>query len=85
MLGEIYSPEYVAVVEGGREENKSLLEQKFDLIFFTGSVSVGKMVMESASKNLTPVCLELGERAHASWTVRRILLWQPRGSSGEHI
>lgn len=63
MLGEIYCPEYVAVVEGGREENKSLLEQKFDLIFFTGSVSVGKMVMESASKNLTPVCLELGGKS----------------------
>lgn len=63
MLGEIYPPEYVAVVEGGREENKSLLEQKFDLIFFTGSVSVGKLVMESASQNLTPVCLELGGKS----------------------
>ena len=63
MLGEIYPPEYVAVVEGGREENQSLLKQHFDLIFFTGSVSVGRMVMEAASRNLTPVCLELGGKS----------------------
>ena len=51
---------FVAVVEGSREENTALLEQKFDYIFFTGSVNVGKVVMTAAAKNLTPVTLELG-------------------------
>lgn len=63
MLEEIYSQEYVAVIEGGREANQTLLTQKFDYIFFTGSVKVGKLVMESASKNLTPVSLELGGKS----------------------
>ena len=63
MLGEIYPEKYVAVIEGGRAENQSLLNQRFDYIFFTGSVQVGKMVMEAASKNLTPVSLELGGKS----------------------
>ncbi|WP_394922992.1 aldehyde dehydrogenase [uncultured Robinsoniella sp.] len=63
MLGEIYPEKYVAVIEGGRAENQSLLRQKFDYIFFTGSVQVGKMVMEAASRNLTPVSLELGGKS----------------------
>lgn len=63
MISKIYPPEYVAVVEGGRKENSELLDQKFDYIFFTGSVAVGKQVMESASKNLTPVSLELGGKS----------------------
>lgn len=63
MLGECFGEEYVAVVEGGREANRELLEQKFDYIFFTGSVKVGKVVMEAASKHLTPVTLELGGKS----------------------
>lgn len=63
MLGEIFPDEYVAVVEGGREENQLLLEEKFDYIFFTGSVKVGNLVMESASRNLTPISLELGGKS----------------------
>lgn len=62
-IGSVFPPEYVAVVEGGREQNKALLEQKFDYIFFTGSVAVGKEVMAAASKNLTPVTLELGGKS----------------------
>lgn len=54
---------YVAVVEGGRAENTELLEQRFDYIFFTGSVNVGKLVMEKASRYLTPVTLELGGKS----------------------
>ncbi len=65
LISELFPPEYVAVVEGGREENKALLEQKFDYIFFTGSVNVGKYVMECASRNLTPVSLELGGKSPA--------------------
>ncbi len=63
ILAEIYPPEYVAVVQGGRRENTALLEQKFDHIFFTGSVGVGKFVMEAAAKHLTPVTLELGGKS----------------------
>ena len=65
MLGEQFSDEYIAVVEGGRAENASLLEQQFDYIFFTGSPDVGRLVMESAAKHLTPVTLELGGKSPA--------------------
>lgn len=63
MIREIYPEEYVAVVEGGRKENESLLEQRFDYIFFTGGVKVGRLVMEKASAHLTPVTLELGGKS----------------------
>lgn len=53
----------MAAVEGGREENTALLEQKFDYIFFTGSKAVGKIVLEKAAQNLTPVTLELGGKS----------------------
>ena len=62
-LSRIFTEEFVAVVEGGREENIALLEQKFDYIFFTGGVNVGKLVMEKASAHLTPVTLELGGKS----------------------
>ena len=63
LLGETFPPEYIAVVEGGREENCALLEERFDYIFFTGSVAVGKTVMAAAAKHLTPVTLELGGKS----------------------
>ena len=63
MIAETFPEEYVTVVEGGREENQNLLSQKFDYIFFTGGVQVGKMVMEKAAANLTPVTLELGGKS----------------------
>lgn len=63
VISQVFSQEYIAVVEGGREENNSLLKEKYDYIFFTGSVAVGKLVMESASKHLTPVSLELGGKS----------------------
>ena len=53
----------MTVVEGGRAENEALLDECWDKIFFTGSVPVGKLVMERASKNLTPVTLELGGKS----------------------
>jgi aldehyde dehydrogenase (NAD+) len=58
-----FPEEYIATVQGGRAENQQLLEQRFDYIFFTGSVDVGKQVMEKAAKNLTPVTLELGGKS----------------------
>lgn len=63
ILEEVFPAEYVAVVEGGRAENTELLNTRFDYIFFTGGVTVGKLVMEKASVNLTPVTLELGGKS----------------------
>lgn len=63
ILGECFNENYISVVLGGREQNAQLLEQRFDYIFFTGSVSVGKVVAEKASKYLTPVTLELGGKS----------------------
>lgn len=60
IISETFPPEYIAVIEGGREQNASLLRQKFDCIFFSGSAAVGKVVMAAAAGNLTPVTLELG-------------------------
>ncbi|XP_075980879.1 aldehyde dehydrogenase type III isoform X4 [Anticarsia gemmatalis] len=53
----------VIVVEGGPQETTELLQQKFDYIFFTGGTSIGKIVYEAATKNLTPVTLELGGKS----------------------
>ncbi|MDO4261006.1 MAG: aldehyde dehydrogenase [Eubacteriales bacterium] len=63
MIREAFPAGYVSVVEGGRQENQSLLSQRFDYIFFTGGVQVGKLVMEKASAHLTPVTLELGGKS----------------------
>lgn len=63
IIADIYPPEYVTVVQGGRKENANLLEERFDYIFFTGSTSVGRLVMEAAAKHLTPVSLELGGKS----------------------
>ncbi|MCH5286995.1 MAG: iron-containing alcohol dehydrogenase [Christensenellaceae bacterium] len=60
---ECFPQEYVAVVEGGRAENQTLLDQPFDMIFFTGGVNVGKEVMRRAAERLTPVVLELGGKS----------------------
>ena len=63
MLGECFKPEFVAVITGGRAENRALLRQKFNKIFFTGSKNVGKEVMRLAAEHLTPVTLELGGKS----------------------
>ena len=63
IITSTFPEELVAYVDGGREENEALLLEKFDYIFFTGSKSVGKTVMEKASKHLTPVTLELGGKS----------------------
>jgi aldehyde dehydrogenase (NAD+) len=63
ILGETFDQRYIAVIEGGRQQNSALLDEKFDYIFFTGSVAVGKVVMEAAAKHLTPVTLELGGKS----------------------
>ena len=63
IIQECFSPEYVAVVTGGRAENTALLDQKFDFIFFTGSQTVGKEVLRRAAEHLTPAVLELGGKS----------------------
>ncbi len=63
MFSETCIKDLVAVIEGGRQENEEILNQKYDYIFFTGSSTVGKLVMSKASENLTPITLELGGKS----------------------
>ena len=63
IVSQCFPPDYIAVVEGGREENTELLNERFDYIFFTGSQSVGKLVLRKAAKFITPVTLELGGKS----------------------
>lgn len=63
LIKSIFDENLVAVVTGGRAENSYLLEEKFDYIFFTGSKSVGRTVLEKAARYLTPVTLELGGKS----------------------
>lgn len=81
LLSRTFPPELVKVVTGGRKENAGLLEQKWDLIFFTGSQNVGREVLRHAAENLTPSILELGgkspcivdETANLKLAARRIV------------
>lgn len=63
LIGKTFDESVIAVVRGDRKVTNDLIHMKFDHIFFTGSVPVGKIVMEAASKNLTPVTLELGGKS----------------------
>ena len=63
MIAETFDEHYIAVVQGNRDVNSALLEQRYDIIFFTGSPSLGRKVMAAAAKNLTPVVLELGGKS----------------------
>ena len=63
MIAETFDEKYIAVVQGHRDVNTALLEQRWDLIFFTGSPALAKTVMTSAARNLTPVVLELGGKS----------------------
>lgn len=67
LLAEIikscFEPEFVNVVLGDKTASESLLKEKFDYIFFTGSPIVGKIVMKAAAENLVPVTLELGGKS----------------------
>ncbi len=63
MIADTFPPEYVTVFQGGSAMNTELLQHRFDHIFFTGSPAVGKVVMEAAARNITPVTLELGGKS----------------------
>ena len=81
IVSEVFEPEHVTAVMGGHEVHDALLAEKFDFIFFTGSPSIGKKIMEAAAKHLTPVSLELGgkspcivdENTDIKTTARRIV------------
>ena len=63
MIRDTFEERYVAVVQGNRDVNAFLFEQRWDVIFFTGSPDLAKKVMAAASKYLTPVVLELGGKS----------------------
>jgi aldehyde dehydrogenase (NAD+) len=63
MVSDHFDPDHIAIIEGGPEVNQLLLEEQFDYIFFTGSAEVGKKVMHSAARHLTPLSLELGGKS----------------------
>lgn len=60
IIEKTFQHNHVKVIEGGVEISQKLLAQRWDYIFFTGSVPVGKIVAKTAAENLTPVTLELG-------------------------
>lgn len=90
IIKETFAEEYIAVIAGDYKVNSELLDLQFDYIFFTGSVNVGKIVMEKASKHLTPVTLELGGKspvivdntANLKISAKRIL-WGKLTNSGQ--
>jgi aldehyde dehydrogenase (NAD+) len=63
IINQTFDPQYILAVEGGVETSQQLLQEKFDHIFFTGGTKIGKIIMEAAAKNLTPVTLELGGKS----------------------
>ncbi|MBT3934093.1 MAG: aldehyde dehydrogenase [Bacteroidetes bacterium] len=63
MLLDNFESDYISCVLGGRDMNEILLAKKFDLIFFTGSPAMGKVVMKAAAENLTAIILELGGKS----------------------
>lgn len=65
IIEETFSPHYIRVVEGEREEVTALIHASFDYIFFTGSVNVGKVIAKAAAERLTPITLELGGKSPA--------------------
>ena len=81
ILAKIFHKNEVSVMEGGIEVSQKLLSERWDYIFFTGSVAVGKIVAKAAAENLTPTTLELGgknpciidETANLKLAARRIV------------
>ena len=63
LVSACFPSEQAAVILGSRMENQALLEERFDYIFFTGGVNMGKVVLEKAARYVTPVTLELGGKS----------------------
>lgn len=70
LVSDTFDEKYITVIDGGHDVADMCLAQKFDKIFYTGSPNVAKHVMEEASKNLTPVALELGGET-GNWAIIR--------------
>ena len=90
MIAETFEEQYIAVVQGNRTVNTALLEQRWDIIFFTGSPALAKTVMAAAARNLTPVVLELGgkspciiDRSADIATAAKRLAWGKTLNSGQ--
>lgn len=90
IIDETFDKKYIAMIQGHRDVNQALLAQKFDFIFYTGSPDMGRVVMEAASKNLTPLVLELGGKspcivdkdANLDFAARRIV-WGKTINAGQ--
>ena len=65
MISELFDQDYVTVFQAEAEATRKLLEENFDYIFFTGSTTVGRMIMTAAARHLTPVTLEMGGKSPA--------------------
>ncbi|MFH4935938.1 aldehyde dehydrogenase [Staphylococcus cohnii] len=65
IIADAFDPEYINIIQGNADTTQTLLQFPFDYIFFTGSEQVGRVVYSAASKNLTPVTLELGGKSPA--------------------
>ena len=63
MIADTFPEEYIAVVQGNRVVNGELFRHRYDLVFLTGSPSLGRIAMEAQSKYLTPMVLELGGKS----------------------
>lgn len=81
IVSEVFDKEHVTVIKGGIDVSEKLLTQRWDYIFFTGSVAVGKIIAKAAAEYLTPVTLELGgknpcivdENCNINLTAKRIV------------
>lgn len=90
IIAEAFPQKYITCVDGGIENNTLLLHAGFDYIFFTGSVGVGRIVMQAAAQQLIPVTLELGgkspviveKNANLELACRRIL-WGKLMNAGQ--
>lgn len=63
LIDECFEEEYIAVTDARRETTETLLQERFDYIFYTGGVEYGRHVMQAAARYLTPVTLELGGKS----------------------
>ncbi|RFS22823.1 aldehyde dehydrogenase [Chitinophaga silvatica] len=91
LIKEVFDPAYITVVQGdGAEVIPGLMSHRFDHVFFTGSIPVGKKIMEMAVPHLTPVTLELGgkspclvdEKVNISVAAKRIV-WGKYWNAGQ--
>ena len=82
LLPQYVDPEGVAVVEGGVDVSTELLDLPFDHLFFTGSTTVGKVVMAAAARHLSSVTLELGGKSPVVVTGTPTSRWPPAASPG---